>query len=117
MSVIGMLLLSKGLVKPLQTFAKKAPCKFFPLGTCTKGKCCKINHTYYKDPKHHRAAVAQESGEPEAYYEEEDEAAVAPEVSQEADVAAAAKAKGKGRRKGQGKGKGGKGKVKKGKSY
>ena len=31
----------------------------------------------YKDPKHHRAAVAQESGEPEAYYEEEDEAAVA----------------------------------------
>ena len=55
-------------------FAKKAPCKFFPLGTCTQGKSCKFNHTHYKDPKHHRAAVAQESGEPEAHYEEEESA-------------------------------------------
>ena len=61
-----------------KNFAKKAPCRFSPLGTCTKGKACKYNHTHYKDPKHHHAAAAQESGEPEAYYDEE-ESAVPPE--------------------------------------
>ena len=70
-------------------FAKKAPCKYFPLGTCTKGNACKFNHMNYKDPKHHRlAAVAQEEGEPEAQQEEE---AVPPDESQDAAVADAAR--------------------------
>ena len=91
--------------------AKKAPCKYFPLGTCTKGKACKYNHTNYKDPKHHRrAAVAQAEGEPEAQQEEE---AVPPDESQDAVVAAAAKGKGKGKGK-DGKGNSNRGNGKRG---
>ena len=83
-------------------FAKKAPCKYFPLGTCTKGKACKFNHNKFKDPQNHRrAAVAQEEAPPEAQYEEE---AIPPEEGQDATAAAAAK------RKNKGKGKGGRGK-------
>ena len=94
-----------------KNFAKKPPCKFHPLGTCTKGKNCKYSHSHYKDTKHH-AVVAQED-DPEAYYEEEEDPVVPTGESQTAEVAAAAKAKGKGR-KGKGKGKGKKGKGKKG---
>jgi hypothetical protein len=97
-------------------FAKKPPCKFHPLGTCTKGKACKFSHSSFKDPRNH-AAVAQEEGDPDAYWEEEAEAppAVPTEEPQTAEIAAAAKAKGKGRKgKGKGKGKGKKGKGKKG---
>ena len=72
-----------------KNFAMKAPCKYFPVGTCTKGKACKYNHNNFKDPKHHRrAAVAQEEGEPEAQHEEEEEEeAVPPDESQDAAVA------------------------------